>query len=138
MTELYTPAWEIENNQNNGFYWLGEGLNQGLRGFLWSEKEIPVRLLFQVMPGPGREDNVRNLLVGVYQYGVYGPIKEGSIVNEYQISSPQTLEVQVTLRPGLNEFRIYTTDQATIVPLPNGDDRALLVMIDQIDVLPAP
>ena len=136
VTELYTVDWDIESDGQASFKWLGEGLNQGIRGYLWSEKEMPVRLVFQLQPGPGREDSARNLEALFFWYGAYSAITDFTLIRDFQIDGPDTFEMVVPLQHGLNEFRLFGRDQATICPLPNGDSRPLLVLLQHIDVLP--
>lgn len=136
LTELYTTDWDVEQYEGDGFMWLGEGLNQGLSGFLWSEVEVPIKLSFHLEPGPSREDPNRSLRIGSYRYGPYGPIREGVVNFVVEIDKPVIYEMVVDLQRGLNEFRIFALDYATIPVLPNGDKRPLLVKLTDIDVLP--
>jgi len=136
LTEFYFQNWDIESSGNNGIKWLGEGLNQGLRGFFWAENEIPVVIDYYLEPGPSREDAERNLRVRHYRYGSYGPVPEGAIGNEFQIINPERHSLVTYFQHGLNEIRIYDVDRATIPELPNGDKRPLLTLLTQIDVKP--
>ncbi len=136
LTELFSTDWGVEQYEGDGFMWLGENLNQGLRGFLWSEIEMPVELIFYLEPGPSREDTKRSFRVASYRYGSYGPIREGAFVKEFQIDRPMRYEMVVDLQKGLNEFRIFDLDRATIPILPNGDTRPLLARLNQIEVVP--
>jgi hypothetical protein len=115
---------------------LGEGLNQGIQGYLWSEKEMPVKLIFQLQPGPGREDSIRNIEVAFFWYGAYGSITDFTLIQDVQIDEPEVFEMVVHLQKGLNEFRLLGLDQATIRSMPNGDTRPLLVLLQHIDVVP--
>ena len=128
--------WGIESHQGQGFLWLGEGTAQGFSAFLWSEKETAVRVVFQVLPGPSREDTLRNLEFRYLRRGRFSPIRVGSVVRRYQIAGLEAIEVSVTLQRGLNQMDLIALDEATIRRLPNGDERPLLVMLQHVDILP--
>ena len=136
VTELYAQDWGIESHANQGFKWLGEGLNQGLRGFLYSVTDIPVLIRFRVQPGPSNMGVTRNLVAGFYRYGPYGPILENALRKEITISDLETNEIIYPLKPGLNEFRFYSLDRATAPASVTGDQRPLLLRLDQIEILP--
>jgi hypothetical protein len=136
VTELFTYEWVVEGEGDNVFKWLGQGYYQGLRGFLWSEAEMPVVIDFHLTPGPSREDLERNLTVFHLPYGAYGSLIEKGFLNEFKITGSEVHSLFVNLKKGLNEFAIFTTDSATIPVLANGDVRPLLVSLNQIDVLP--
>jgi len=136
LTELYMVDWGVENDGTSSFKWLGEGLTQGLRGFLWAEEAIPVVINFQLSPGPSREDQERNLKVYFFRYGAYGPTIEGGVFDEFRFDKSEKYSMQVNLQAGLNEFRILCTDRASIPVLPGGDNRPLLVSLSHIEILP--
>jgi hypothetical protein len=136
VTELYSYDWGIENNGITALKWLGEGLDQGLSGFLWSELDLPIQLEFHVQPGLSREDNLRNIKLVFLRNGVYGPIVEGAVREDFQIIKPEVLTLITHFHQGLNEFRIQAMDQATIPIQPNGDMRPLLVLLTDIYVKP--
>lgn len=136
VLEIEEFNWVIESHQGKGFLWLGEGFAQGLSGYLWSEKELAVRVIFQVAPGPSREDKLRNLEFRFFRRGPYSIIKEGSVIQQFAITGPETIEATITLQRGLNQIRLGVFDEATISRLPNGDERPLLVMLQHIDILP--
>jgi len=136
LTELFSADWGVETEGANGLKWLGEGLNQGLRFFLWSEEEMPISVVFSLQLGPSRDDLERNLEITYYRYGAYGPVFEGSVKETLRINSDYTYEMVVQLQKGLNEFRIFSLDRATIPVLPNGDERPLLVRLNDVQVLP--
>jgi len=136
LTELYTADWGVENDGISSLKWLGEGLNQGLSGFLWSNKNIPVIINFHLQAGPSREDLERNLSVYYYKHDSYGSISEGRIGHDIRISGAEIYSLVANLTKGLNEFRIYDLDTATIPELPNGDTRPLLTLITHIDIKP--
>lgn len=134
VLELYAVDWDVESDESGGFKWIGEGLSQGLRGFLWSEEEIPVKISFHLQPGPSREDLKRNLLIEYFRYGAYGPIREGHTQKIITINGTEIYEMVLPLQKGLNEFRIIGLDYATIPVLPNGDPRPLLTRLQHINV----
>jgi hypothetical protein len=137
LNEIGEFDWGIESYQGRGILWLGEGMAQGLAGYLWSERNIPVRVTFEVRPGSGREDVLRHLEFRYYRRGKYGAIQEGSIVQQFQISGPAKIETPVTLQRGLNQIHLFVLDEATVRRQPNGDERPLLVLLEHINILPS-
>jgi hypothetical protein len=137
VNEISEFDWGIESYQGRGILWLGEGISQGLVGYLWSEREISVRVTFEVRPGSGREDTLRHLEFRYYRRGKYSPIQEGAIVQHFQISEPTKIEATVTLQRGLNQIYLFALDEATVRRQPNGDERPLLVLLEHIDILPS-
>ena len=138
LAEIGRFDWDIETEQGRGFLWLGEGMAQGVAITLWSETELPVRIGFDLLPGPSRFDLLRNLEFRFYRLGAYGPIPQGALTRQFQIAGPGRFEVVVNLQRGSNQFRLFALDKAQIRQLPNGDERPLLVRIQHIDVLPTP
>jgi hypothetical protein len=49
-----------------------------------------------------------------------------------------TLNFEVELQPGRNDFNFYMLDRATILQQPNGDTRLLLVLLHHITIGPQP
>jgi len=138
VMELKTDEWGIENLGEGSFLWLGMGVNQGLKGFLWSEEDLLVELIFYLQPGPSREDSLRNIRVEFYRVGAYAPIRENSRVEEFLIDGLEHIRLKINLHRGLNEFRLIGLDKPTIRRLPNGDTRPLMLLLNRIDVMPVP
>jgi Dolichyl-phosphate-mannose-protein mannosyltransferase len=137
LNEIAEFDWGIESYEGRGILWLGEGISQGLIGYLWSEREMPVRVTFDVRPGSGREDTLRHLEFRYYRRGKYGPLREGAIVQQFQISGQTKIGTTVTLQRGLNQIFLFALDEATIRRQPNGDERPLLVLLEHVDILPS-
>ncbi len=133
---LYPLSWAIEEYQGRDFLWLGEGLGQGLKGYLWSEEDRSVTIALSLEPGPGRTDAQRSLAFRFLQSGVFGYLKEGDQFETSTFGKPVDLEFRVQLHHGLNEFRVWMEDTATVREQPGGDMRPLLAVLRQIQVRP--
>jgi hypothetical protein len=134
VTEQYLAEWGVESFNEQSFQWLGEGLDEGFRGFFWSENETEVRLILHLIPGPSREDPTRRLSVKFGRYGYYEDDKPIEKVLEF--SYPTQYEMEVTLSEGMNVLDLAALDEADIEVLPNGDTRPLLVQLVKLEVLP--
>ena len=133
---LYPLSWKIEEYQGRDFLWLGEGLRQGLKGYLWSEEDRSVTIRLSLEPGPGRTDAQRSLAFRFLQSVVFGYLKEGDIFETSTFDKPVDLEFRVQLHHGLNEFWVWMEDIATVRKQPGGDMRPLLAILRQIQVRP--
>lgn len=137
ILELKSSSWEIETVSANGLLWLGEGDMQGLRGFLWSEKERTVLLVIEASPGPSKVSPDRTLTFKFFRRQSYNFLVEGRRIEQYHFIGPadsllNRLVIPLELQYGLNEFRLSSADLATIQKLPNGDTRPLLILIQKM------
>jgi hypothetical protein len=131
----YLASWGMEIAQGQPFQWLGEGLAQGFRSYLWSESNLPVKIILNLAPGPSREDTVRKMMVTMNRRSYY--FDEPNILSHSIVfDRPIQFEIELLLEKGLNEMEIAVLDQATINILPNGDTRPLLVQLQGIEILP--
>ena len=123
---LKTP-WPIEVYDDGSLLWLGHGDQQGIKGALWSAEKRMVKLAFDVLPGPAREDSQRTVELTL-ENGA------GAQTERQQFGQAITLIFGVELQPGRNEFSFKSLDKATILTQPNGDTRPLLVLLRHITV----
>jgi hypothetical protein len=138
---LIPGDWEIESADGCGYYWLGEGEIQGLRGFIWSEREIPARIIIYGFAGPNRDDSIRNIGLNLYSHPSYDAMFDnrqfdGSRNEIFTFDGTIEVDESVNLTRGWNEFQIYCLDRAKIDYSSSGDLRPLLVMIQEIRVEP--
>lgn len=128
---LKTAWWGIEDWDGFSRLWLGHGEAEGLAGTLWSAEKCTVSLVFEVQPGPGREDNLRTVEVALGN-GVRMQTAQ------QQFDQATTLTFAMELQPGRNDFSFKVLEEATILRQPNGDNRPLLVLLRHITVKPLP
>ncbi|HEM62005.1 MAG TPA: phospholipid carrier-dependent glycosyltransferase, partial [Chloroflexi bacterium] len=122
---LTPPRWGEEHAGE--FMWLGQGDREGIRAFLWSDREVEVELAFDVAPGPGRLDARRTVELTLEN--------ESALQTErQQFEGTTTVSFVVQLQPGRNDFVFRCLDRATVPKQPNGDTRPLLVRLDAIGV----
>lgn len=131
-----TIEWPVEQIDGQGFYWIGEGIYQGLKGYLWSDQAREVSLSLQASPGPARADPNRTLVFGLEWLEGYGTVPEGKVEIIKSFSEPVRLVYRVKLQRGLNEFQLQSPDIATILEQPNGDRRPILIKIENLLVRP--
>jgi hypothetical protein len=126
-------TWGIEGIGSDSFLWLGEGLDQGFHGVIFSDRDILVDFVFHFEPGPSRHDSVRH--VEFTFKNQESMIRDGE-TQTIEFDRPVEHGISYNLSPGINEIWLSVLDEATISVLPNGDKRKLLVMLDRIDVVP--
>lgn len=114
-----------------GTAWLGNGAIHGLQGILWADTSQTVNVVLYVAVGPARTDSVRTLELTL-------PAVAGSQPVRQEFSQDTNLTFSVQLVPGANPFSIEVLDTPTVVPLPDGDPRPLLVRLHRMAVVPAP
>jgi hypothetical protein len=136
ILELVPGEWPIEQYDGRGLYWLGEGLNQGLKGYLWSDDDREATLSVELEPGPSRTDTVRTLRIDTSWLNGYEFVPEGNLSETRTFHTPQTINFKIKLQRGLNEFRLQASNIATIPVQPNGDQRPLLIKVMNILVQP--
>jgi hypothetical protein len=124
----------VESYNEQSFQWLGEGLDQGYRGYLWSEKERDIRIVLHLAPGPSREEPVRRLSAKISRYGYYKDKEPIEKILEFYY--PFKYVFDVTLSEGMNVIDLASLDEADIEILPNGDTRPLLIQLLKLEILP--
>ena len=124
-----SPDWGIGIFNNASLLWLGHGQQEGLGGTLWATEQQTVQLQAQVQPGPGREDSLRHVQLDMTN-------ATGTQTIQETFDTPTTLNFDVELQPGRNDFSFYVLDEATIIKQANGDTRPLLVKLDQVTIGP--
>lgn len=125
---LQTP-WPIEklDGGQNGALWLGQGRDEGLEFGLWARQTQFVNLVFRVSPGPGLPTPGRRILL----------LQDGMPVGgEVSFEGTASVVLPVRLHPGRNIISFFGVDAATINPLPNGDTRDLVFMLQQVRIEP--
>jgi hypothetical protein len=128
VMEVWTGSWAIEQNQGDSFLWLGQGEAQGLGAKLWAEQDQIVCIDLSLVPGPSREDALRTISY------VYFDEDEQRVTRTASFDRPDTLTFMTPLHPGVNSFGFSILEPATILVLPNGDNRQLLARLEQITV----
>jgi hypothetical protein len=125
-----TP-WPVEDagSVEQGFLWLGTGLDEGLESALWSKERRRVILRFDVLPGPSRSDSFRTVELSAWTDGQTSTQRE-------TFAESTLLSFVVQLEPGQNHFHFLALDEATIPVQPNGDARHLVVGLRQLLVIP--
>lgn len=125
---LVTP-WNIETDEDGSWLWLGHGPGMGLSGTLLAESETQIKFVFDVYPGPSRDDARRTVELTVTHSGE---------IQQYQQSfdSDTQLVFDVTLKPGENDFAFSVLDEPNQAN-PNGDPRPLLVCVKHLQIVPA-
>ena len=105
--------------------------------FLWSEEEIPDSGYVLSTTRP-KQETISNAILKLRITGMVlmDLLLKEAVKKTFQISADYTFEMVVHLQKGLNEFRIFSLDRATIPVLPNGDERPLLVRLNDVHVLP--
>jgi hypothetical protein len=131
-----TIEWPIEQIDGQGFYWIGEGTYQGLKGYLWSDQAREVSFSLLASPGPARADPNRTLILNLEWLEGYGSIPEGKVEISRSFSGPVRLVYRLKLQRGLNEFQLQSPDLANILEQPNGDRRPILIKIENLLVRP--
>lgn len=123
--------WPIETFSGMGSQlWLGQGITQGLSSSLWSTEQRRVNLAFEVEPGPGRPDPQRTV-----ELTVKGPA--GTQTYHRQLDQATTLNFEADLFPGQNTLNFQVLDEVTVPTQPNGDTRALLMLLHHLTITPA-
>jgi len=141
IANIFVEGRGIEYSDDQGFFWLGEGERRGLRGFLWSEQEMPVQMLIRVVAGDGRQDKVRNIALKFFWHETYSGIYnnrllEGSREERIRFEESEDIVEIFHLQKGWNEFQLYSLDKATNLELPYDNPRELLVLIQKIKFMP--
>jgi hypothetical protein len=131
-----TIEWPIEQIDGQGFYWIGEGTYQGLKGYLWSDQAREVSFSLLASPGPARADPKRTLTLNLEWLEGYGSIPEGKLEISRSFSQAVRLVYRLKLQRGLNEFQLQSPDLANILEQPNGDRRPILIKIENLLVRP--
>jgi 4-amino-4-deoxy-L-arabinose transferase-like glycosyltransferase len=129
LSHVETPPWNIEFRGEESFLWLGQGDEQALRAVLSSNQQLLVDLAFDVAPGPGRPQPLRN---------VYATVKNESGVHRQKktLDATATLHFAVRLEAGPNDLIFGCLDEATLLDQPSGDTRPLLVLLRGIRIAP--
>ncbi len=121
--------WPIEIDQQDSFLWLGPGEAGGLAGIFWSDASRSVTLVFDVAPGPGREDRQRTVQLASRH-------NDQVDIQTATFSEAIELSFSVILKTGRNDFQFIVLDEATIHRQPDGDTRPLLVRLNQVVIQP--
>ena len=126
---LQTP-WPVNDlgGDERGFLWLGQGHAQGIGFALWSRRALEVDLRIDMEPGPGMTVPGRRFML------LHNDLPVGS---ERRFEGVASVVVRVRLHAGRNLLSLLALDRATVVPLPNGDPRGLVVGLRAIRVEPA-
>jgi hypothetical protein len=112
-----------------GLIWLGHGEEQGLKGALWSTERQAVQVIFDVMPGPAREDSLRTFEVTLEN-------EAGIQTERQQFDRATKLVFDMELQSGRNELSVKVLEETTILRQPNADTRPLLMLLRHITVNP--
>ncbi len=91
--------WPIEAGETaeQGFVWLGQGMNEGLAGVLWSREQRQVLLRFEVSSGPDQTNSAQTVQLA-------GLVNGRFVTVEQTFTGPTSLVFTVPLRPGRNRF----------------------------------
>ena len=122
---LLQIPWPVEKigSSVDGFLWLGCEQGEGVIFVLWSDKQRDVVLRLNLTAGPSREDSIRTVQVERMQNGEDDhPYPIQIIFDGYVISNST-----VDLLPGRNLICVKALDEKTLLKLPNGDTRQLIV-----------
>ncbi len=133
VSEECFADWDIEMGDDNYFLWLGEGIEEGFRGLIWSQQEISAQLVFKFVPGPSREDQLRHVEIS---YRGLASNEKKPFVKILQFDRSAEFVMDVKINTGLNELLISALDRATIETLSSGDTRRLLVQLQNINLIP--
>jgi 4-amino-4-deoxy-L-arabinose transferase-like glycosyltransferase len=124
---LETPPWNVELDGQSSFLWLGQGDDEGIQAVLWSDRQVIVDLVFDVAPGPGRPQALRNVYLSL----------ESDTGGQRQIKTLEasgTLTFAMELQKGRNDLTFGCLDEATVLEQPNGDTRPLLVLLQGVRI----
>ncbi|MDQ7745171.1 hypothetical protein [Hydrogenophaga pseudoflava] len=127
--DLQIP-WPVDDvgGEERGFLWLGQGHPGGFGFALWSRREQEVDLRIDMQPGPGMALPGRRFML------LHDDLPVGG---ERRFEGVASVVVRVRLHVGRNLLSLLALDRATVVPLPNGDPRGLVVGLRAIHVEPA-
>jgi hypothetical protein len=126
--------WGVESYQGHGIFWIGEKSGQGLQIYLWSEATIRVSFTFQLAPGSGLPNPLRQMTFSHWFVEPYLEVPHLVDKQPYQLEGEGKATFSTQLQPGLNKIVLYCNDEATVRSQPNGDQRPLLVLVNRVDV----
>ena len=127
--QLQTAPWGIELYKGDNLLWLGYGDKEGLQGSLTASQQGAVQFVFQVEPGPARQDYERTLELTIDNAS--GQTVERKTIDR---STPLTYTVQLAIGP--NTFRLAVLDTVTVPVQSNGETRPLLVLLHHVQIEP--
>jgi hypothetical protein len=120
-TFLKTP-WRVEIWSRGGFLWMGQGREEGVEFGLWSRGDRAVDLRFDVGPGPSVTAPDRTVML----------LQDGAPVGDRRFQGDTAVVFHVRLHAGRNLIEFVALDAATVMRMPNGDPRHLVVMLRHV------
>jgi hypothetical protein len=121
-TFLKTP-WQIEHRDtDSGYLWMGQGREEGIEFGLWSRSDHAVDLRFDVAPGPSVTIPDRTVML----------LLDGAPVGDRRFQSDSAVVFHVMLHTGRNLIEFVALDAATVMRMPNGDPRHLIVLLKEV------
>jgi hypothetical protein len=120
-TFLKTP-WQVEIGGTGGYLWMGQGREEGVEFGLWSRQDRAVELRFDVGPGPSVTAPDRTVML----------LLDGAPVGDRRFQGDTAVAFHVMLHAGRNLIEFVALDAATVMKMPNGDPRRLIVLLRDV------
>lgn len=124
---LATP-YGLELVNDRTVAWLPPADVGGLEGVLWAERTLDVRVRVNASHGPSCRGLRRTLRFALG--------RSPEQVRQASFERGAVVTFDVRLRRGANRFRVAALDPADVPTQPNGDPRALVVLVHAIVVAP--